>query len=186
MGRSLLELLKAKRQIKELEASLVELRQRLFPPAPPAIKGTISRLQIVDLYQQIFPETKDKLFISDSEYEITAISELRRFIDWDNTNTFPYISEIHDCDDFALALAGDFAKYPEWSGFPVSFIWGDLYDGHAFCTCVAWKSFEDRTPTTYFIEPQDDHEIAAETVADMKLWLLPMRKVGTKIEGDKK
>lgn len=182
MGFSM-ELVKAKRRIKELEAEVTELRERLLPPEPPAIKGTIGRLQIVDLYQQIFPTGMDKLYISDLQYEITAISELRRFVDWDDTNIFPYVSEIHDCDDFALALAGDFAKYPEWSGFPVSFIWGDLYGGHAFCTCVAWKSLEDRTPTVYFMEPQNDHEIAAETVEDMELWLLPMRKVGAKIEG---
>lgn len=180
MGTSFLELLKAKRQIKELEASLAELRERLLPPEPPAIKGVVLHSVIRSLYTQIFPTGMDRVYISDLQYEITTISELRRFIDWDNTNVFPYISEFHDCDDFALALAGDFAKYPEWSGFPVSFIWGDLYGGHAFCTCVAWKSLDDRTPTVFFIEPQNDHEIAAETVADMELWLLPMRKVEKK------
>lgn len=174
---------RAKQKINELEAQnaslqtrITSLEEQLTPPEPPTIRGVISRAVIESLYKEIFPGAVSKLFIADKEYEITAISELRRFVKWDNTNIFPYVAEYHDCDDFAIALAGDFAKYPEWAGFPVAFIWGDLYGGHAFCTAVAWPSFEDRTPTVYFIEPQDDTEIAEEVVADMELWLLPMRK----------
>jgi len=146
------------------------------PPEPPAVKGTITYDAVRRLYADIFPRAVDKIFIADTQYEITAISETRRFVEWDNTNIFPYVSEFHDCDDFALSLAGDFAKYPGWSGLPVTFIWGNLYGGHAFCTAVAWPSFDNRKPAVYFIEPQNDWEIAYETVADMDLWLLPMRK----------
>jgi len=177
-------LLACRRQVKELEAQIASLTQtnealkkQLTPPEPPAIKGVISASEVRALYAQLFPEDMDKLFISDINYEITAISEIRRFIDWDNIDTLTYVPEILDCDDFALALAGSFAKCPGWSGFPVSFIWGDLYNGHAFATCVAWRSFEDRTPVVYFIEPQNDHELARETVAEMKLWLLPMSRI---------
>lgn len=179
---------KAKQRIGELEEQVVKLEaeagslqttiksveEQLIPPEGPTVKEVISRTIIESLYEEIFPSAGSKVFIADIEYEITAISELRRFIEWDNTNIFRYVAELHDCDDFALALAGDFAKYPEWSGFPASFIWGNLYGGHAFFTCVAWKSLEDKTPTVFFVEPQNDHEIAEEMVADMELWLLPM------------
>jgi len=182
MGASFQALLEAKRRVKELEAEVAKLKGRLEPPKPPQIKDVISWSEVLQLYCAIFPEQADRIFVADSEYEITAISEIRRFIDWDDVNIFPYTSEYHDCDDFALALAGDFAKYPGWSGFPVTFIWGDYLDGHAFSTCVAWKSFKERIPTVYFIEPQNDHEIAMESVEGMELWLLPMRRVKRYIE----
>lgn len=141
-------------------------------PEPPAIKGSISGDMVLQIYSDIFPNARDKIFISDSVYEITAISEIRRFVDWDKTDIGIYVPDKVDCDDFSLTLAGDFARYPGWAGFPVSFIWGTLYGGHAFVTALAWPSFEDRTPRAYFIEPQNDHEIAEESVEEMSLWLL--------------
>jgi hypothetical protein len=144
------------------------------PPDAPTTKGTISSIDVYNLYAAIFPKDRDKIFLSDNVYEITAISEIRRFVAWDNTNIFPYTDEYHDCDDFALSLAGDFAKYPQWSGFPASFVWGDFEGGHAFFTCVAWPSFTDKTPTVYYVEPQNDWEIAQESVEGTRLWLLPI------------
>jgi len=159
---------------KKLKKENEELRDRLLPPEPPGIIGNITGGDILQLLANIFPAQSSDIHISDVGYKITTIGELRRFINWDDVNIFPYTSQYHDCDDFALALAGDFAKYPEWSAFPVSFIWGDLYDGHAFGIAIAWPSLEDRTPTVYFVEPQNDHEIAMEMVEDMILWLLPI------------
>lgn len=167
MGKTFSELLKAKRRIKELE-------KQLEPPEAPTARGIISSQDIYSLYGAIFPNQKERIHISDLEYEITAISEIRRFVDWSNVDIFEYIPEFHDCDDFALALAGEFSKYPRWSGFPTTFIWGNLYGGHAFFSCIAWKTFKERIPTVYYIEPQSDWEIAQEMVADMKLWLLPI------------
>jgi hypothetical protein len=167
---------KTNAELIQLRARVKELEALLEPPSAPAIKGTISASVIERLYAEIFPRQKDAIFISDSVFEITAIDELRRFVEWDNVNIFKYTSEYHDCDDFALALAGDFAKFPGWSGFPVTFMWGSYYGGHAFCTAVAWPSFKDKTPRVYFIEPQNDWEIAPESVQGTELWLLPMSK----------
>ena len=151
---------------------LAKIYERIVPPAPPTIKGVITGGEVFALYSSIFPNDITKIFLSDSWYEITAISEIRRFVEWDNTNIFPYIAETKDCDDFAAALAGDFAKYPEWSGFPATDIWGSFLGGHAFFTCVAWASLEDRIPRVFYIEPQNDFEIAFESVEGMVLWLL--------------
>ena len=151
---------------------LEEIYDFIKVPDAPTIKGTIAGAEIRALYKEIFPTGGARIYIGDHDYGITAISELRRFIKWDNVNIFPYIAEIHDCDDFAKALAGDFAKYPEWSEFPATDIWGTFIGGHAFFTAVAWPSFEDRTPTVYYIEPQNDWELAQEMVEDMDLWLL--------------
>ena len=156
-----------------LLAKLQRIKSKVIPPEPPEIRGRIGNDELVRLYETIFPEARHCLYIADAYSEITAISEIRRFVDWDITNIFPYEAEIHDCDDFALALAGDFAKYPGWSGFPVTFIWGDLYGGHAFATAVAWRSLAERVPAVYFIEPQNDWEIAREQVEGMEVWLIP-------------
>lgn len=152
---------------------LKRIKNRVLPPDSPAIRGRIENEKLARLYEEILPGVRNALYIADAYSEITAISEIRRFVAWDITNIFPYQAEIHDCDDFALALAGDFAKYPGWSGFPVTYIWGDLYGGHAFATAVAWRSFEERVPAVYFIEPQNDWEIAREQVEGMEVWLLP-------------
>jgi len=144
------------------------------PPFPDQIE-VLDASVIRDLMESTFPGYRDKIFISDRQYLITSIDQIRVFIDWDNTNIFKYQAEYSDCDDFALALAGAFAKYPGWSGFPVTYVWGNYGIGpHAFVIAVAWPSQSERVPTLYYIEPQTDHEIAQETVEGMELMLLPM------------
>lgn len=177
---SLLKLI-CSRYTAELESENRRLKQLVLPPpVAPTIKGYISGTEIFELYAEIFPNDARQIYISDETYEITAISEIRRFVAWSNVNAIKYVPELLDCDDFALALAGEFARYPGWSGFPVTFIWGEYAGGHAFCTAVAWPSFTNRTPAVYYIEPQNDWEIAAESVEGTRLWLLPMRKVTSK------
>ncbi len=158
-------------------SKLQVVRSYVIPPPAPTIKDTISGQAIFNLYRAVFPKYAGRIHISDEWFEITAISELRRFIDWSVVDRIIWTSDVQDCDDVAAALAGEFARYPGWSGFPVTFIWGDYAGGHAFCTAVAWPSLTDRTPTIYYIEPQNDHEIAEESVEDMELWLLPMSQV---------
>lgn len=150
------------------------LYYRLVPPSSPLPenRGAISGTEIQAMYEEFFPEHEGKIHISDVQFEITSIRELRRFVEWDNTNAYFYQADRHDCDDFAASLAGSFAKFPQWSGFPTAAIWGSFYGGHAFFTAVAWPSLEDRTPTIYYIEPQNDWEIAPEQVEGTDLWLL--------------
>jgi len=154
--------------LNKLEA----IRDYVIPPLAPAVQDWISAQEVFNLYGAIFPKYRGKIYLSDAWYKITTISELRRFIRWSTVDKYPYIEEIRDCDDAAIALTGQFAMYPGWSGFPTSLIWGSLYGGHAFFTAIAWPSLEDRTPTPYHIEPQNDLEIAEESVEDMELWLL--------------
>ena len=170
----IIELTEAKRRIKKLESEVNKLQVKLTPPEAPTVKGKILGTELLQLLSSVFPHYVDKIYLSDNEYEITAISELRKFIDWDNTNAYPYVAEIHDCDDFAEALSGSFAKHPGWSGFPVTDLWGSYGGGHAFFIAVAWSSFEDRAPSIFYVEPQNDWEIGKESVEGMELWLLAM------------
>ena len=161
----------------ELQAELVRLQTLATPPSSPFPESvdTIDWQTINGLFNSLFPDYKDRIFISDRQFLITSIDELRTFINWDNTNIFKYEPEYSDCDDFALALAGAFAKYPGWSGFPVTFVWANYGIGpHAFVLAVAWPSQADRTPTLYYIEPQNDYELAPELMEGMELLLLPI------------
>ena len=164
----------------DLEQEVADLKQRLLQTIPPSSPpeentGVISSQDIYNLLITTFPDYAGTIFISDPDFKITSIGELRRFIDWDNTNIFEYEAKYRDCDDAALALAGAFAKYPGWSGFPVTYIWGNYGEGpHAFTIAVAWPSLEERVPSLFYIEPQNDWELAPELMEGMELLLLPM------------
>jgi len=169
----ILELARAKRRIKELEEQNSKLLAQLTPPARPATEGQISVSKVRELFLEVFPDSAQHIYVSDAYYRITTIRNLRKFIEWDNTNTFSYISERHDCDDFSFSLMGAFAKYPDWSSYPVAIVWADYGIGpHAFTAVVAWESYDVRIPRVYYIEPQNDWEISEESMAEAKLYLL--------------
>ena len=165
-----------------LVEDLKEIKYRVLPPISSTIRGIIPMADVFELYRAHWPRAS--IYVSDTDFEITAISELRRFIAWSLVDLYPYVVrngvEVHDCDDFAKALAGEFAKYPDWSGYWVTDMWIAAKDGswaHAICTAIAWESFDNRVPRVYYIEPQSDHEIAPETVEATNLLLIPGRKI---------
>lgn len=162
-------------EIDQLEADNLALNSLITPPKAPIVYNEISSAQVKTMLREVFTAQPGRIFISDRKYRITSIDEIRRFIGWDNVNIFPYVAEWHDCDDFAIALNGDFAKYPGWSAFPVALVWADYGIGaHAFCLTIAWESLNITEPHIYYIEPQNDHEIAAESMegADLQLMVI--------------
>jgi len=163
-------------KVQELADLALALKYDATPPAPPDEKGAIQFLPLWEMLKAVWPDgaKENRLYVSDNTFEICTIADLRRFVEWDKTDLLNYVGEALDCDDFAQALAGDFARYKEWSGFPVGIIWGALFGGHAFTIAVAWPSLEDRTPRLYYIEPQGDWELAPEMVEAMVLWLVEM------------
>ncbi|MBW2648964.1 MAG: hypothetical protein JRC53_03970 [Deltaproteobacteria bacterium] len=169
----ILELTRARRRIKELEEQNSKLLELLTPPEPPATEGIIAGANVRAAFLEVFPDSAQHIYVSDTYYRITTIRNLRKFVEWDNTNTFGYISERHDCDDFSFSLMGAFARYPDWSSYPVAIIWADYGIGpHAFTAAVAWESYDNRVPRVYYIEPQNDWEISEESMAEAKLYLL--------------
>jgi len=141
------------------------------PPDPPEIVGLLSVNEIIELYVECFPSIMPDLnyhmLVLDGTYQLTTMDEVRRFVEWDNTNLFKYVPDILDCDDFAAHLWGAFA-IPGWSGLPVALVVGG---GHAFCSVVALG--EDGEPHIHFIEPQTDFEIAYETMEGQPVrWIM--------------
>ena len=169
------ELIKCRRRVMALEERIAVLEAMLdqtMPPDPPEIYKAVSNKYIWAAFAEIFPEYMRHVYISDAQYKVCHISDIRRFVEWSNVNVFPYQREWHDCDDFAFALVGEFSKYPEWSAYPVALIWSswgkDVY--HAYVCVVAMD--DDGVPRVYYIEPQNDWEIARESVEGQELCLL--------------
>ena len=136
-------------------------------PDPPEVLGVITSSDVYQLFGAIFPQVMSDpnryLKLMDGEFQITYMDEIRRFVKWDRTN-YLELGMWLDCDDSASHLWGDFAC-PGWSGLPVFLIIDDLYNGHVFCSVIAYPSKEERTPRVYFLEPQNDLEIAEEMVS---------------------
>ena len=152
-----------------------QLAEGISPPAPPTILGTLDASLHRALYTAIFPAYTNRMYWADNTWLITARGEMQRFINWSDVNKFPFTAEIKDCDDAAAALYGEFAKYPQWSGYPANLIWGRWPNenrAHAFYTEVSWPSFANRTPTVYLVEPQTDLELSIEIFEGMELLLL--------------
>jgi len=140
-------------------------------PSPPQVIKTIDAQQVIKLYTDFFPDLMNNLNaimkIYDNEFEVTTISDVLRFVEWDKTNFNPYDLKAFDCDDFAAHLWGNFACYG-WSALPVSLLVGQIYGAsHAICSVIACPS-ETEPEKIYFIEPQND-TIIREVDIDKKL-----------------
>jgi hypothetical protein len=158
----------------QLESENRILKSRITPPCPPSEYEIITKDQVKVELLKTFSDV-NMSNILDNRFMVTSHSEYMRFVSWDNTNIFDYESEYHDCDDYALALSGDFAKYNTWSSYPIGvakIYWRDIDKAHAICFSIGWESFSDKTIGIYYIEPQDDHEIAYEMLEDADIKLL--------------
>ncbi len=177
LSKVTLQLQEAVTENDSLIAETKSLREQLLPPPAPTVKGTISGDAVRTIYAKLFSKQASKIFISDRKFDITTIAEIRRFVKWSVIDEIKYVAEKFDCDDFAMALAGQFSMYPEWSAYPVTFMWASfIIGGHAFNTVIAWPSEEDRTPTAYFIEPQTDAPMNPALIKSLNLTVLPMSK----------
>lgn len=124
---------------------------------PPKNTKKKSITEISDVLIDAFPSTSPDSMVSrvylDQEYHVAPFEEYIRFIDADNTDKGLYISEGHDCDDFAAALWGAFQKSQWWSklAFGMVFVkWEERNARHAV------NFFVDDEMKVYYVEPQTD------------------------------
>ncbi len=82
-------------------------------------------------------DDKAELYLADNACKVYRKDDAVKFLGLDEIDKITYVTEIHDCDDFAAELYG--------KGIPL--IWTNT---HAF----NW--FIDDTNTLWFIEPQTD------------------------------
>jgi hypothetical protein len=82
----------------------------------------------------------------DAKYKLTTVSEIKRFLAWDQTNNArAYSLEDFDCDDFSFVLTG---RMRMWTG--------GLAQGILIIPGHAKNFFIDRHKKVYEIEPQSD------------------------------
>jgi len=89
----------------------------------------------------------------DDDYKTTTLEEYKRFIQYSKVNWLTYESEYFDCDDFAIALWGEFTKTKYWSGlaFGEISVHNKKTDG-----CHALNIFITNDEAVYYCEPQND------------------------------
>lgn len=124
-----------------------------------------------------------RIMIADKKYFTYTMAELKQFVTSDNTDTYKYIPEQFDCDDFALVLAG---REKLWSnrvikqrirgrcGSAFGICWGDIRmdessqvpHPHAVCC------FVDICGEFWLVEPQSD--LIFKPTANSTFWFVWM------------
>ena len=126
---------------KMLDACECE-KQELVPQL--TFSGEMDIYELSSILIDKFPDTP--IYLPDSLYKLCSIQDVKRFLEWDNTDKQKYLAEMHDCDDFAYRLKGQISIYP-WSAIPFGIVWTNI---HALNIVV----LSDKE--IYFVEPQSD------------------------------
>lgn len=167
MGKTFSELLKAKRQIKELEA-------QLEPIPPPKVVGRITKNKLRGLIAEVFPQLSlEDVFIGRSEYDLITVAEMERFLARDGTDRMEYGEDFPKCIDFTRRLLGNMT-IPGWWSIPKGDIW--IYTptwGHSVVIAALCDNESDLNKGIYLIEGQNDViETAPEMFEDFKVRLI--------------
>lgn len=131
-------------------------------PSPAAITGEVTYDELLDFFEkELGHKRMYAVYIMDKKYSLTSVQELKRFLQWDETDKLFNSREpdILDCDDLTARLMGNITV-KGWSGIP----FGIIYDskdpnnpesgiGHAYNFFVT-KEYGQLT--TYRVEPQND------------------------------
>ena len=101
-----------------------------------------------------FPQSS--VFTTDNLYHVPEEGVMRDWLRDDNTDSYAYRPERHDCDDFSAILIGNLRKWEYENGGNHSFAVGQAFgtngsgEGHAYNIVVTVERF------LFFIEPQSD------------------------------
>jgi len=93
------------------------------------------------------------IYIYDSKYKLTSLTEYARFISQDDTDKESYISEYLDCDDFSIRLYGQFS-IKHWSSLPFGIL---ISNTPMFTYPHAVNIFVDDNLDVWIVEPQNDN-----------------------------
>ena len=127
----IVELVKARRRIKELEAILY------FPPMPSGFIDLYETSSILLDKLEEMNDPKADLYLADQDCKIYNKEKIKEYLHLDETSEITYVPEKMDCDDFAAIIFGKFA-------------------GLVWTTKHALNWFFDENKTLWFIEPQTD------------------------------
>ena len=117
--------------------------------APPTSGEWVSTEYVAERLLELFPEVGSKIYFKDSRYLLVPTADVERFLNWDATDEFVYVSEQYDCDNYELRLWGQINSLPEWAGISMGIIWFSE-PTHAL------NLFVDVDGNVWLIEPQSD------------------------------
>lgn len=100
---------------------------------------------IVACVQESLPNFSLELL--DSNYGLGTIEDYRKIVRWDISNTFPYIPERRDCDNYGFYMASYVSMY--WCLNGCLALW-DYQGGHFYNLLIT------DTKELYVFEPQTD------------------------------
>jgi len=130
---------------------------------PNGLEG-INVFEINTILQAAMPGVP--LYISDMNYKTTTKEELERFLREDLVDSWKYVPELYDCDDYSFALMGHISN-PEWGALPFGILWtGIPGGGHAV------NIFIDNDRKLWIVEPQNDSIF--ELPDDWEPWFVVM------------
>ena len=116
----------------------------LEPPYQPVSSKKISGENLELLIKRLFPHAA--LYISDTEYTLCHYDDVAYLLAVSQVNKIPYVPETMDCDEFAVALWGEF-NMPPWGGLAIGYLWSEIHAAN----CVVTEDME-----ILFMEPQTD------------------------------
>ena len=82
--------------------------------------------------------------VIDKEYQEPSMESMKAFLKVNTISEEPYVPQVHDCDNFAIELAGEISKWAKNAPFGIVFL-----NGHAINCFIS-------DGVLYFVEPQSD------------------------------
>ncbi len=155
-------------QLNDCNSDLSECQNNIrIVPAPPSQTERITKQEAEQLLRAACGNCG--IFLADPYYDITTVTEMRRFIWEDAVYNMQYVAHILDCDDFTRRLKGDLVC-EGWSAQIPLDIWFNRpgIGGHSeFLTILLNDEDGSMDKTVYLIEGQLDSADAFELAEEM-------------------
>lgn len=115
--------------------------EEVHTPPIPIFKRILTLNDVANIVHQLHYKYYQPL---DKHYKEITFESMQRFLNFDKVSEKPYIKEYHDCDNYAIELAGHVSEWCGNAPFGIVFL-----KGHAINCFIS-------DGVLYFIEPQDD------------------------------
>ena len=115
---------------------------------PPKYLSDISWSEVNTILKAEFPDAS--ILMTDAKYKTTTKVEFIRFITYDISDKYNYVSDYYDCDDYSFSIYGNISN-PEWGALTFGVIWTNTPTGAHAVNC-----FIDNDREVWIVEPQTD------------------------------
>lgn len=123
---------------------------------------------LVSKLGQVF-DKNIQIHLSDGNYHLPSVPEVNEILNDDDLNLTKYVSELMDCDDYALLLKAEFVvrqnMYRKENPYCFGEVWGEFPTPHAI------NLFIDNNHQVWFVEPQTD-EIFPLNEKIKSIWMI--------------